>query len=137
MAFWALFKFLKRGWDQKLEDFNRFLHIETRSCFSCLVLYLHHTYFSSRQILTLPRRGPLSYRNQSIDLQSRYIIGASVMTQLSKAQFETLSNIPPLKVSQSIDKSAFFTSIRTRKTLNTDHFPRSVYKIKCRSWKRI
>ena len=31
-------KFPKRGWDQRLTDFNRFSKIETQSCYSCLVL---------------------------------------------------------------------------------------------------
>ena len=35
------FKVPRRGWDQRLADFNRFSSVEARSCFSCLVLYLH------------------------------------------------------------------------------------------------
>ena len=35
------FKFPRCGWDQTLADFNRFSSVETRSCYSCLVLYLH------------------------------------------------------------------------------------------------
>ena len=41
------FKFLRCGWDQRLADFNRFANIETRSCYSCLVLYLHGYRFLS------------------------------------------------------------------------------------------
>ena len=40
-AFQVSFKFSRRGWDQRQTDFNRFSSIETRSCFSCLVSYLH------------------------------------------------------------------------------------------------
>ena len=40
-AFWLSFKFLRRGWDQRLADFNRFSNTETQSCYSCLVLQLH------------------------------------------------------------------------------------------------
>ena len=40
-AFRVSFKFPWRGWDQSLADFNRFSNIETRSCYSCLVLQLH------------------------------------------------------------------------------------------------
>ena len=40
-AFWISFKFSWCGWDQRLADFHRFLTIETRSCYSCLVLYIH------------------------------------------------------------------------------------------------
>ena len=32
------FKSPRRGWDQRLPDFSRFSNIETRSCYSCLVL---------------------------------------------------------------------------------------------------
>ena len=35
------FKFPRRGWDQRLVHFNRFISVETRSCYSCLVSYLH------------------------------------------------------------------------------------------------
>ena len=28
-------------WDQRLADLNRFSNVETRNCYSCLVLYLH------------------------------------------------------------------------------------------------
>ena len=41
------FKFLRCGWDQRLADFNTFANIETRSCYSCLVLYLHGYRFLS------------------------------------------------------------------------------------------
>ena len=34
----VLFKFPRRGWGQRLADFNRFSNIERRSCYSCLVL---------------------------------------------------------------------------------------------------
>ena len=37
----ASLKFLRRRWHQRLANFNRFLHIKTRSCYSYLVLYLH------------------------------------------------------------------------------------------------
>ena len=37
-AFRVSFKFPRRGWDQRLADFNRFSNTETRSCYSCLVL---------------------------------------------------------------------------------------------------
>ena len=37
-AFRVSFKFPRRGWGQILADFNRFSSIETRSCYSCLVL---------------------------------------------------------------------------------------------------
>ena len=40
-SFRVLFKFSRSGWDQRLADFNRFSRVETRSCYSCLVLYLH------------------------------------------------------------------------------------------------
>ena len=40
-AFRVSLKFPRRGWDQRLADFNRFSSVETRSCYSCLVLYLH------------------------------------------------------------------------------------------------
>ena len=36
-AFRVSFKFLRRGWYQRLTDFNRFLNIETQSCYFCLV----------------------------------------------------------------------------------------------------
>ena len=42
--FWVSFKFPRRGWDQRLADFYRFLSTETRSCYSCLVLYLHGSF---------------------------------------------------------------------------------------------
>ena len=35
------FKFLRRGWDQRLADFNRFLSVERCNCYSFLVLSLH------------------------------------------------------------------------------------------------
>ena len=38
-AFRVSFKFPRRGWDQRLVDFNRFPNIKARSCYSCLVLY--------------------------------------------------------------------------------------------------
>ena len=38
----------RHGWDQRVADFNRFLHIKTRSCSSCLVVYLHATSSSLR-----------------------------------------------------------------------------------------
>ena len=41
-AFRVSFKFPKCGWDQRIADFNRFARVETRSCYSCLVLYLHN-----------------------------------------------------------------------------------------------
>ena len=37
-AFRVSFKFLRRGWDHRLADFNRFSNKEPRSCCSCLVL---------------------------------------------------------------------------------------------------
>ena len=40
-AFRVSFKFSRHGWDERLADFNRLSSIETRSCYSCLVLYLH------------------------------------------------------------------------------------------------
>ena len=40
-AFRVSFKLPRHGWYQRLADFNRFSSIETRSCYSCLVLYLH------------------------------------------------------------------------------------------------
>ena len=40
-AFRVSFKFPRRGWDQRLANFNRFSNIETRNCYSCLVLSLH------------------------------------------------------------------------------------------------
>ena len=40
-AFRVSFKFPRRGWDQRLADFNRFSNTETRSCYSCLVLKLY------------------------------------------------------------------------------------------------
>ena len=40
-AFRISFKFSRHGLGQRLADFNRFSSIETRSCYSCLVLYLH------------------------------------------------------------------------------------------------
>ena len=40
-ALLASFKFLRRIWDQSNADFNKFSHIEARSCYSCLVSYLH------------------------------------------------------------------------------------------------
>ena len=52
-AFWVSFKFPRRGWDQRLIDFNGFPSIETRSCYFCLVLYLHgssHPQWSCRDI---------------------------------------------------------------------------------------
>ena len=38
----------RHGWDQRVADFNRFSHIKTRSCSSCLVVYLHATSSSPR-----------------------------------------------------------------------------------------
>ena len=35
------FKFPRRKGNQRLANFNRFSSIETRSCYCCLVLYLH------------------------------------------------------------------------------------------------
>ena len=40
-AFCVSCKFVRCGWDQGFADFNRFSSIETLSCYSCLVLYLH------------------------------------------------------------------------------------------------
>ena len=40
-AFRVSFKFPRRGWDQGLAEFNTFLSVQTRSCYSCLVLYHH------------------------------------------------------------------------------------------------
>ena len=40
-AFWDSFKFPRRGRDQRLANFNGLSNIETRSCYTCLVLYLH------------------------------------------------------------------------------------------------
>ena len=37
-AFRVSLKLPRRGWDQRHADFNRFSNIETRSCYSCLVL---------------------------------------------------------------------------------------------------
>ena len=39
-AFRVSFKLPRRKWDQRLADFNIFSSIETRSCYSSLVLYL-------------------------------------------------------------------------------------------------
>ena len=38
---WVSFKFPRCRKDQRLANFNGLLHIETRSCYSCLVLCLH------------------------------------------------------------------------------------------------
>ena len=40
-AFRVSFKFSTHGLDQSLADFNRFSDTETRSCYSCLVLFDH------------------------------------------------------------------------------------------------
>ena len=40
-AFRVSLKFPRCGWDQRLANLNRFSSVETRSCYSCLVLYLH------------------------------------------------------------------------------------------------
>ena len=40
-AFRVSFKFSTHGLDQRLADFNRFSDTETRSCYSCLVLFDH------------------------------------------------------------------------------------------------
>ena len=37
-VFRVSFKIPRRGWGQRLADFNRYSNIETRSCYSCLVL---------------------------------------------------------------------------------------------------
>ena len=34
-------KIPRLGWDQRLANFNGFPHIETWSCYSCVVLYIH------------------------------------------------------------------------------------------------
>ena len=39
-GFRASFKFPRHGWDQRLADFNRFLHIKTWGYYTYLVLYL-------------------------------------------------------------------------------------------------
>ena len=39
-AFRVSLKFPRRGWDQRLANLNRFSSVETRSCYSCLVLNL-------------------------------------------------------------------------------------------------
>ena len=38
-AFLVSFNFPMSGWDQRIADFNTFSNIETRSCYSSLVLY--------------------------------------------------------------------------------------------------
>ena len=40
-SFRVSFKFPRHRWDQRHADFNRFSNIETRRCYSCLVLKLH------------------------------------------------------------------------------------------------
>ena len=40
-AFRVSFKFPRRGWEQRLANFNGFSSVETRSYYSCLVLYFH------------------------------------------------------------------------------------------------
>ena len=50
-AFRVSFKFPRRGWDQRLANFNRFSSVGTWSCYSCLVLYLHDITTSDRSAL--------------------------------------------------------------------------------------
>ena len=45
-AFRTSFKFPRRGWDQRPGKFSRLSHIETRNCYSCLVLHLDVTNYS-------------------------------------------------------------------------------------------
>ena len=71
-----------------------------------LLILLNHTYVQRRSHLTLSWRGPLSYRNQSIDLQSKanqwtgfYMITASVIKELKVFQLYLESHRTPRKAS--------------------------------------
>ena len=71
-----------------------------------LLILLNHTYVQRRSHLTLSWRGPLSYRNQSIDLQSKanqwtgfYMITASVIKELKVFQLYLESHKTPRKAS--------------------------------------